>query len=244
MDKSVDWMQWALPGGLEVPRDELKVQIEVYSESILLRGFENNTSWVKMVSADAIAATLSQQVGFSSGLLPEGAVWWGQGATGKVVALWRPPQVRRVALQSRAFEAPRRFALPMPGLLFVCSPGRAPWVYAAPSRPTAPADQLYMMPAVQCLCRWTRVSGQPQLPGGRRRDTGVLLPVLLLAHGEYSREVQETSGRPRDTVGGTGRTDGIPSRRPRIPMHCSRSHAGGAGGCESWLRIHLTRLDT
>ena len=35
----------------------------------------------------------------------------------------------------------------MPGLVFVCSPGRAPWVYAALSRPADPDEQLFRMPA-------------------------------------------------------------------------------------------------
>ena len=39
-----------------------------------------------------------------------------------------------------------RLRLPMPGLLFVCSPGRAPWVYAAASRPTDPEQQLFRSP--------------------------------------------------------------------------------------------------
>ena len=35
----------------------------------------------------------------------------------------------------------------MPGLIFVCSPGRGPWVYAAKKRPSDPEQQLYRAPA-------------------------------------------------------------------------------------------------
>ena len=35
----------------------------------------------------------------------------------------------------------------MPGLVFVCSPGRPPWVYAALSRPTDPEQHLFRAPA-------------------------------------------------------------------------------------------------
>ena len=35
----------------------------------------------------------------------------------------------------------------MPGLVFVCSPGRAPWVYAATERPADAEQQLFRMPA-------------------------------------------------------------------------------------------------
>ena len=52
-----------------------------------------------------------------------------------------------VALQREAFKPPVRFRIPMPGLLFVCSPGRTPWVYAAKSRPAGAEQQLYRAPA-------------------------------------------------------------------------------------------------
>ena len=106
---------WSLPGQAEMPRDELQMQLEVYDETILLRGFENDTAWVRTVSADGIASALTQHLGFSSGLLPEDALWWNQGETGQVVGLWRPPQVWSVALQREAFKPPARLRLPDAG---------------------------------------------------------------------------------------------------------------------------------
>ena len=138
---------WSLPGATEAPRDTLKVQLEVYGETILLRGFEGDTNWVKTVSADEIANAFIRHLGFSSGLLPPEALWWNQGETGHAVSLWRPPQVWAVALQREAFKAPARLRIPMPGLVFVCSPGRPPWVYAALSRPKDPEQMLYRTPA-------------------------------------------------------------------------------------------------
>ena len=137
---------WSLPGQEDLPRDALQVQLEVYSETVLLRGFQGDSTWVRTVSADEIANVFIRHLGFSSGLLPDNALWWSQGETGQVVALWRPPQVWAVALQREAFQPPARLRLPMPGLVFVCSPGRAPWVYAALERPTAPEQQLYRAP--------------------------------------------------------------------------------------------------
>ncbi len=138
---------WSLPGPDEMPRDKLQLQLEVYDETLLLRGFEGDSTWVRTVSADEIANVFTQHLGFSSGLLPQDALWWNQGETGQMVALWRPPQVWPVALQREAFKPPARLRLPMPGLVFVCSPGRAPWVYAALERPAHPDEQLYRMPA-------------------------------------------------------------------------------------------------
>ena len=143
----VDRTEWSLPVQDDLPRDTLQAQLEVYGETILLRGFEADRNWVRTVSADEIANVFIRHLGFSSGLLPDNALWWNQGETGQVVALWRPPQVWPVALQREAFQPPARLRLPMPGLVFVCSPGRAPWVYAALSRPTDSEHQLYRAPA-------------------------------------------------------------------------------------------------
>ena len=147
MTSDADRTEWSLPGAEDAPKDTLKVQLEVYRETILLRGFEREASWVKTVSADEIANVFVQHIGFSSGLLPEHVLWWGQGETGQIVGLWRPPRVWPVALQREAFEPPARLRLPMPGLVFVCSPGRAPWVYASPKRPADSEQMLYRMPA-------------------------------------------------------------------------------------------------
>ena len=147
MSEVTDATRWSLPDEMDVPRDELKIQLEVYEETVLLRGFEKGGAWVRPVSADGIANALTQHLGFSSGVLPEDAIWWNQGEAGQMVALWRPPRLWPVALQREAFAPPARFRLAMPGLVFVCSPARAPWVYAAVNRPTDLEEQLFRAPA-------------------------------------------------------------------------------------------------
>ena len=147
MTSDAEKTEWSLPGPADAARDELQMQLEVYKETIVLRGFESDSNWVRTVSADAIANVFTQHLGSSSGLLPREALWWNQGETGQEVALWRPPQVWSVALQREAFKPPARLRLPMPGLVFVCSPGRAPWVYAATQRPTDPEQHLFRAPA-------------------------------------------------------------------------------------------------
>ena len=82
MSVEVDTTQWSLPGPADMPRDTLKLQLEVYGETILLRGFEDDSVWVRTVSADAIANVFTQHLGFSSGLLPQEALWWNQGEAG------------------------------------------------------------------------------------------------------------------------------------------------------------------
>ena len=164
MRNDVDATQWSLPGPAEVPRDNLKVQMEVYGETILLRGFEGDSAWVRTVSADDITNALTRHLGFSSGLLPQETLWWGQGETGQVVGLWRPPQVWPVALQREAFKAPARLRLPMPGLVFVCSPGRAPWAYAALGRPADPEQLLFRIPAFNVFADGRVCPGSHRFP--------------------------------------------------------------------------------
>ena len=168
-----DATRWSLPGRDRLaPKDDLKLQLEVYGETILLRGFDGDSTWVRTVSADEIANVFTQHLGFSSGLLPQETLWWNQGETGQVVALWRPPQVWSVALQREAFKPPARLRLPMPGLVFVCSPGRAPWVYAAAERPTDGRAAALPGPGLQRLQRRAGLPRKPPVPRGGRTDTG------------------------------------------------------------------------
>ncbi len=147
MTSDANATEWSLPGPADAPRDDLQIQLEVYRETILLRGLGGESNWVRTISADEVAHALTQHLGYSSGLLPRESLWWSQGETGKTVALWRPPQVWPVALQREAFKPPARLRLPMPGLVFVCSPGRSPWVYAAQVRPTDLEQHLFRAPA-------------------------------------------------------------------------------------------------
>ena len=55
MSNEPDTTQWSLPGPADAPRDDLKLQLEVYGETILLRGFDGDSTWVRTVSADEIA---------------------------------------------------------------------------------------------------------------------------------------------------------------------------------------------
>ena len=138
--------QWALPDGFEVPRDKVRARLDFYQDSIILYLIENNVIHTKMVSARDVTMALLREVPMTSGLLPQGTLWWAQRRGGPEVALWRSPRVWKVALQVEAFKPPRRFKLPMPGLIFICHPGRPPRICAAKKRPTSPRDAIYHAP--------------------------------------------------------------------------------------------------
>ena len=138
--------QWALPDVLEVPPDELKCRLDFYQDAVILYLVDKGVITTRMVSARDVALALLRELPLRSGVLPEGTLWWGQGKEGVEVALWRPPKVWPVALMTEPFKPPKRFRLPMPGLIFVCSPGRPPRVYAAKKRPTHARDAIYHAP--------------------------------------------------------------------------------------------------
>ena len=166
MSNEVDTTQWSLPGPADMPRDTLKAQLEVYKETILLRGFENDSTWVRTVSADAIANVFTQHLGSSFGLLPDEALWWNQGETGQVVALWRPapglvggPATGGVQA-SRPAPAPHAGA----GLRLLAGPCALGLRRAGPSH--GPRAASLPGPGLQCLQRRTGLSRKPQVPRG------------------------------------------------------------------------------
>lgn len=136
-----------MPGRADLPRDSLRAQINVYEESITVRSFqEDGTGTVRMVSGAELYGALTKDVILRSGLLPQNTLWWTQGRQGPVIAIWKPPSIRRVALMVEPFQPPRRFTLPMPAMIFLCSPNRTPWVFAAKQRPQRPEDKVYRSP--------------------------------------------------------------------------------------------------
>lgn len=138
--------QWALPESLEVPPDELKARLDFYQDSIILYLLDQGVITTRVVSARDIVLALLREVRLGSGLLPEGGLWWSQGKDGVEVALWRSARVWPVALATEPLKPPRRMKLPMPSLIFICSAGRPPKVYAAKRRPKSLEDVIYHSP--------------------------------------------------------------------------------------------------
>jgi hypothetical protein len=138
--------QWALPEKLDIPPDELQARLDFYHDTTVLYLLENHIITTRVVSARDIALAFLREVPLGSGLLPENTLWWRQGRQGIEIALWRSPRVWHVALETAPLQPPKRFKLPMPGLIFVCYPGRTPNVYAAKKRPRSADEIIYHAP--------------------------------------------------------------------------------------------------
>ena len=153
---------WPVPDGL--PKDELQAQINIYSETINIKIFEKDITQLKMVNADDVASIFTRHLDFTSGILPQGTIWWKQTSAGQITALWREPQIWQAALKSKPFEPARRFTIPMPGLLFIGKPNRPPWLFAAKERPARRNDILYKAPAFNVFANGRTCQGNHRYP--------------------------------------------------------------------------------
>jgi len=165
LSKELKAYQWALPEGIDVPPDELRCRLDLYQDAIVLYLVESGIITTRMVSARDIIMALLSEVSLSSGLLPKDTLWWGQGKHGIEVALWQKPRVWPIALVIKPLEPPKRLKLPMPGLIFVCSPGQSPRVYAVKKRPTKPGNIIYHAPLFNIFSNGSTCSGTHHFPG-------------------------------------------------------------------------------
>jgi len=162
--ESNGYFQWAIPKALEVPPDPLRLRLDFHSEAVVLKVFEGQFVMTKIVSAMDVAHAISRELEITSGLLPKNVLWWSNTPKGAVIAIWEEPRVRRVALQEQALETPKRYNIPMPGLIFLCRPGESPWVFAAKRRPTSSKDLVYKAPVFNLFADGRNCPGTHKFP--------------------------------------------------------------------------------
>ena len=139
--------QRVLPRDLEVDGDPLLLRLDLHRESVVLHEYHDTVASSRLVSSLDVAHALARELDVDSGLLPPSTLWHIKTNNGARIALWREPQVWRVRLQEAYGKPPRRFRLPMPGLVFICLQGaQAPFVFAATERPKSADDQLFHCP--------------------------------------------------------------------------------------------------
>ena len=137
---------WAVPKELGIPPDPLRLRLDFFHQSTVMTSFTGDTVVTTQVDAMDVAYALASDLSFGTGLLPQGALWWRNTKGGPVYAIYVEPKIWKVALQVEVDKPPRRFTLPMPGFIFLCSPGKPPWVYAVKKKPTKETDAVYNAP--------------------------------------------------------------------------------------------------
>lgn len=154
-----------LSGEVDIEEDPLRVRLDFHGESVVLHDYDKGVVRTKLVSALDVAHALARELDLDTGLLPLNALWWAKTATGVRVAIWREPKVWTVRLRERYDVKPCRLRLPMPGLVFVCLPGRqAPYVFAAKERPRLLDDQLYHCPTYNVFASGRVCTGSHLFP--------------------------------------------------------------------------------
>ena len=138
--------KWAVPEELGIPPDKLRARLDFYHQAVVLNVYNSEVTTTRVVSAMDVAHALANDLAFGTGLLPPGTIWWRNTRGGPVFAIYVEPKVWKVALEVDVKTPPRRFTLPMPGLIFLCSPGKAPWVYAVKKKPAKDTDDIYHAP--------------------------------------------------------------------------------------------------
>lgn len=137
---------FAVPDDLGIPHDPLRCQINFYNQATELKIFQGDTIKTKMVSAADVAFALATNLSFGTGLLPTDTLWWRNTRRGPLYALYVEPRIWKLALQKNANKPPSRFTVPMPGLIFLCIPSQAPWVFAVVKKPTKETDRVFHAP--------------------------------------------------------------------------------------------------
>ena len=137
---------WAVPKELGIPPDPIRLRLDFFHQSAVMTSFMGDTVVTTQVDAMDVALALASDLSFGTGLLPQGTLWWRNTKGGPVYAIYVEPKIWKVALQVRVDKPPRRFTLPMPGFIFLCSPGIPPWVYAVKRKPTKDTDAVYNAP--------------------------------------------------------------------------------------------------
>jgi len=69
-----------------------------------------------------------------------------------------------LTLQTDIKKKPRRFNVPLPGFVFLCIPGKAPWVYAVKKKPTKEKDFVYRAPLANVFSNGLTCPGSHKFP--------------------------------------------------------------------------------
>lgn len=162
--KKPESFAWAVPPSLGIPPDPLRMRVDFHHQAVVMTFFKGETATSKVVSAMDIAHALASELSFGSGLLPDGALWWRNTRSGTVIALYVEPQVRQLTLQEYVEKPPRRFKVPLPGLIFLCRPGMSPWVFAVKKKPTKETNIVYKAPLANIFHTGRACPGSHRFP--------------------------------------------------------------------------------
>ena len=197
-----DTTQWSLPGPADAPRDDLKLQLEVYGETILMRGFEGGSAWLQ----DRLGGRDRQRVHPAPGLLLGAACpRMPSGGTRARPGRWWPSGGRRRSGPSpcngRRSSPPHGSGFPCRGWSSSARRGARPGSTPQAERPDRRRAAALPGPRLQRLQRRAGLPRKPPVPRGGGPDTGRLLPVLLLPYRRHPQPLEEAPRKPARRYG-------------------------------------------
>ncbi|MBA7609809.1 hypothetical protein ES703_17003 [subsurface metagenome] len=163
-ESSPPTFSWAVPKELGIPPDSLRLRLDFFHQSTIMTYFRGDTVVTTQVDAMDVAHALASDLSFGTGLLPPRTLWWQNTKGGPLLALYVEPRVRILALQQSVDKPPRRYTIPLPGFIFLCSPGHAPWVFAVKKKPTKDADIVYKAPLCNIFANGLTCPGSHKYP--------------------------------------------------------------------------------
>ena len=187
--------QWAVPAQLGMPSDTLRLRLDFFTQACQMTIYEDNKVTTRTVDALDVAHALAGELSFSTGLLPRDTLWWMNTKRGPVTAVYDPPQIRKVALQVSAAKHPARYLLPLPGFIFLCTPGREPWVYATKRRPAAQDDEVFKAPLLNVFANGRTCPGTQKYA----REANETIKLFWISFFTHAADMSSRSKRfPKD----------------------------------------------
>jgi len=127
----------ANPAG--VTAQKLRARLDLYDESLVLTQYEQGLAVTCYEVAPQDVAAAFTNVPVSTGLLPEGCLWYRQSG-GEQVGVYLPPQSWTLRAGDTVYHD-----VPLPGLVF-CGSGVVYRVFAVKHRPVEGNEQLFHAP--------------------------------------------------------------------------------------------------
>ena len=189
-------LQWANASISDVPRDQLRMQLEFYQESLILKGFDKEVSWIRQVSADEIAATPHASHGSENrAAAPGHAV---------VETVQSGNHHRDLARTASMGSIPAGEGIRGTGEIPATHAGTdlhlpqrtCPMDLRRPGEARGPGGEAVPRPHLQRIPERASMPGQPHLPGETGENPGVLLPVPLLDDGRHPGRSTKHQNQP------------------------------------------------
>ncbi len=155
---------WEVPREMEVPPDTLRLRLDFFHQACIMTNFDGDAVESKPVDAMDVAHALAHELTYGTGFLPLNSLWWENTRAGPITAIYTEPRARTLAVQLDLERPVRRYTIPVPPLVFLCLPGRPPWLYAVKARPTKDEDPIYHAPFLNVFANGRSCTGSHEYP--------------------------------------------------------------------------------